>query len=626
MAVCKEYLLSLVQPSLDAIKAQHPTFSISVWGLGTAGYTVTLTKAQATWLPDGRIRIDVGGHANTPAWWAPNVSFDVGQDLQVAFTFPAFSNGFVVSVVPVGDVSASASAGGPYGDTAESFAEAQAKTQFVQARENALAQAAPLIGQAAAKMQMLGDMLLPADSAAALEYQKVTPGPDGFVIRGRILLSPRKLPRVAFRALQDGTGCTAFDCWVPGGRVTSYVWSWWRSDYPMNVVTGGFEVEHRTYADRFVLQEPALPTIPPPPAGIGGTAVTTTAGGLFVDVLADPGPPVWGQICLLVKGEHAHPVFGTPTAVDEELVLNPALACLFGAPPIPPFALDVPIDLWPFDADPPIFTPLVHIDLNGGFTPPIGPGVNVLLPGSGEAGVHTRIVHDALRASSRKDAALLVVVPASPGDAVVNRELLSVADELRREFPGVSIVSTEARSGNGEQPWRLLDAAGRWAWRHDGQADSRTLAAALDRHLVATPRLRLQLQVPMVKVGDRAPDFAVDVRSGQRTFLRRLRGRRLAVLFAPPHPEMIEPAFAPLRHDPAAREDGLLPVVVLDRNGRVDVEAVQRVLGPETVVASDPDGAIGRQYGVRVRPALVIVDLDGRISTTQVLSSLAARR
>lgn len=635
MAVSKDFILSLVQPSLDALKPLKPTFTISAYG-ATAHYTVTISTAQATWFPDGRIRIHVAGKATTPAWWAPNVSFTVGQDLKLVFHFPAFSDGVVASIVPQGEVSATASAGGPLAGTAESIAKSNAKARFVQARENAIAQAAPLIDQAMARIQLLKQVLSEIDAAATLPYDGVEPGPDGIALRGRVVLSPRKASRIEFNELGDGTGYTAFDTWVPGGRVTSFQWTWWRSDYPTNVLTGGPEVKSRTHSDRFLLQEPNLPALPyvPPPSS-GGT-VTAASANVATDVLVDPGTPVWGQVCLQVYGEHTHPVNGGLYSVSESFILQPLLACSFALPFELPTTKKIPIKLLLFDPDPPDFTPILHVDLGTGMTQPGASATKVLVvAAAGDPAADLAAVREALQASGVGRTRLLIAVTTPAGPDAISRSFATVARQLQRDHPGAILAFApdgdwtgqfDLRAGGGPA-LRFMDAGGRLAFRHDGRPDVGALAQALRQHLDSgAGPVRLRRLQPYVRPGDRAPDFALDLASGRRTYLRRLRGRPAAIAFAPPDAATFEPLAARLaRGRNADAADRANMIVVLYDGGRIDAAWVRRAVHADAAVVLDAGNAVGQSYGIQARPTLVLVDRDGRVSTTQVVPALASR-
>jgi peroxiredoxin len=625
IGVSKDYILSLIQPHLDALKASQPGFWIKVKYWGTANYTVTITKAEATWSSDGRIAIRIKGHAKTPAWWSPNVSFAVGQDLQVTVQFLPLDGGPVASVVPIGAPDPSASAGGPFSGIVESTAKNVLRERFEQARDAALAQAQPLIDQALAKTQILRELLLKIDHAAKLKWMTAAPGADGMTLRGGIALSPRKAPRIEFTELGDGSGYTAFDSWVPGGRVKDYTWTWWRSDGPIDFRTGGPKVTEKTFADRYVLQENLRSIQVPSPAEAHATAVsgTATAAPPYVVIKGnlaslspwDPDSGVislgGGQVCLNISGEHVNPVSGQMggqmVLLYAEAVMDPQLACSF-------FILDIP------EKPPKSWQPKPPCDLRK--------NVLVYTHAERETAARSELLLEAIRRAGRPDAALLLVFASRIEGERPNETQAIGVHSLTRELPQLGVVLAQ-RDGpwlrdlnlpkDESQPaWRLIDAAGRLVWQHDGAADQATLAAVLREHLMASPPLRARLVKTAVRAGDRVPDFVFDI-AGRRIALRRFRGRPLALVFAP----MDDGASSALVNRLSARvlqaEEGERTVFLVSRDLPGGPEQTQAAGRSDYIAIADPDGVIAQRYGVQVRPTVVLVDRDFRVSTVQTM-------
>src|SRR5262245_57074815 len=168
----------------------------------------------------------------------------------------------------------------------------------------------------------------------------LTSGPstnDGVLLTGKISLSQRNAPRVEFSQLSDSSGYTAFDSWVPGGRITAFDWTWWhREDYVPGQLW--IPVHDKTHVDRYVLQEGNLFGITQP----GEPPAENQAAFEETYVLA-PGPltglwsPPEGQLCLRISIERVDPVTGqmVPYA-SPQAVLKPGIACKQGTMLLPP--------------------------------------------------------------------------------------------------------------------------------------------------------------------------------------------------------------------------------------------------------------------------------------------------
>lgn len=113
-------------------------------------------------------------------------------------------------------------------------------------------------------------------------------------------------------------------------------------------------------------------------------------------------------------------------------------------------------------------------------------------------------------------------------------------------------------------------------------------------------------------VGDTAPNFAFFLADGRGSDLASLQGKPVVINFwatwcGPCRAEM--PELVALHNDNPA-------VVVLEVNVREKSEAVEEFaaeFGMNMPVILDPEGAIGRAYGVRNMPTTVFVGPDGTI-------------
>ena len=629
IAVSGGYIISLIQSHLDALKATHPTFWIKVTGLGTANYTVTFTAADANWLSDGGIHVHVAGKAKTPTVWAPNASFTVTQDLKLKVHFPAGA-GPDVSIVPIGEPDVSASMQFDFLDIAKNWAKNTAKARFAQARDAALAQAQPAIAQSMAKTQLLRDVLVRIDDAATLTWEKAAPSAAGLTLRGRIVLSPRKAPRVEFAEIGDGSGYSAFESWVPGGRIVSFYWTWWRSG-DLAPLSNEPESYAASFADRYVLQEENLPTFPVSSSpGSGGQptsgVVTPLPAGAFPasaagnPVVASDGQsagPVWGQACVAITGKYVDPKTGDMKGEWAQALMVPGLACSFaGFSPIPVVWEEFPI--------PPRI---------GGDPPPFQLHVNVLVvyaPADVEAMPEGAVLVEAIQQIERPDAGLVLLLASRLGTRGPSRELADRVQSMQRELPHVAVLLVDRDrplprgvappSADGRAGLRLVDPTGRIVWSHDGALDASALVAALRSHLVASPPPRPRLLRTTLRSGAPAPDFAFEL-EGHRVMLHRLRGRQVAVGFLPTDesPDVLLRRLSV----PPGEPDEPRPLVVLVGDGERSGRIARRPRGFDLGTAAD-DGAIARLYGIQTRPTVVLVDWDGRVSTVQTIGPAMA--
>jgi hypothetical protein len=125
----------------------------------------------------------------------------------------------------------------------------------------------------------------------------------------------------------------------------------------------------------------------------------------------------------------------------------------------------------------------------------------------------------ALRESKRDDAATAILV-------VVNRDQLAST----RYAPGVVYAEDDDHSWErafavkgAQRPLTLIAGPKREVlWRHEGDVDSRTLANALQKNLVATGPAKLNLTGSRVRIGESPPNFLFQHAEGAQVTLRKL--------------------------------------------------------------------------------------------------------
>ena len=153
--------------------------------------------------------------------------------------------------------------------------------------------------------------------------------------------------------------------------------------------------------------------------------------------------------------------------------------------------------------------------------------------------------------------------------------------------------------------------------------------AALVLFAVATVAINFQVKVRMhsdggggavasigrLKVGEPAPDFALQDLAGRRVALEEFRGKKVVVLdfwatwCAPCRAAM--PGLQALHDDLQDKGVALVSVNQSEEADRVRSFMERKKYTLTTVL--DSDGAVGRQYGVRALPTLVVIDKQGTV-------------
>ncbi len=622
IGVSKEYILSLIQPSLDALKATKPKFSITAkvgWVVtyaATATYTVVFDKAEASW-SKGKIKIDIAGHAKTPAWWAPNVkSFGVSQSL--IFQFDPLVP--LLSVTPAGQPEVGVSVNGPFSGKAEKEARPSLRNRFISERDKALAQAQPMINQALAEIGRLRKLARRIDDGADLRLSTADlEREDGIVLRGWMALSPRRMPQLDFSPLPDGQGYSAFDSWIPGGWIEKFRWSWWREEDGWILSEGGPKVKKKISADRFLVRDETLPAV--------GKA---------------PGGGVLGQLCLEIEGHRVDSSSGEIVPLTDTIELNPGIDCAFTSPLSPTiYFTEKPwIKLLLYDPDDGDWGDYFgHVSLGARLTQ-LTDRTNLLLQlmGAGDALPQLERLREGIETADRADASLMLLLLFPP--IALERgggELLEGLRNFQESLPGtIRVLASELEPASWmegfelsaedlpETAVRLLDAEGALAWRHDGPFEPDGLAEALREGLVAGEPAAAGLLRLHVGAGERAPDFSFAVEEARRMALRRFRGRPVSLAFARAGSAPSNRLLMRLDRE-CGSEDAPKVIAVIDGADEETVAAMRRELDLSLMTVADPDGRISGLYGVGFLPSLVHIDHDGTLASVRMGAGIEAR-
>jgi len=478
-AISRDYVLSEIQGQLDSLRDNYaPEFRvITEVGIGPFSgkldvtYRVRLTAATVDWvggvgLNSGAVTVKVSGEAQTGE---PdlNIGFDFTQTLSLTFD----SGSQKITVGPLGSPVVHVGAGGLLGVVLDLFARSAIEDEVKRQAERALSQF-DLEFNVADYTTGLGKQLKDLDSPQAdASLEHATFGPDGVVLGGRIWLARREDPVAAFAKTVELDGYSAFESWIPGGRIDRFEWSW---SWSAGAGSPGSDAAE----DRFLLRRPR-----------GGTR--TKFGRTLGPVEPLPGLDGTGHICLNIRGVRVDPASGDLVPVETGLQCH-----RFGygiplraQPEAPRLLLREYGDLRVPRPGPPHESTLVEV---GGVAPgETGANTLVVYSDSPWDEASTATLREGLRSCRRDDAGLLVLALFPQGlpetwAADTWEELHRLADELEAPL----LVNEDVRGAwsaalgfdpdRNELAWRLLSPSGGLSWARDGRASAEELTAALD--------------------------------------------------------------------------------------------------------------------------------------------------
>lgn len=630
IAIRRDFIIDRIQLELDAIKASfvrkfqfsHRT-NVDLGFLGdfdavrvTINYTIGLTGASAQWLggmvpvvgvvlPGGLIAITIKGHAVTskPIF---NLGFEATQLLLM--TFDASSEEFVAA--PFG--SATVNLTGAFAALAESRAKPRIQAEVAAAVKAATSAMAGQLSLKSRKDELVSQLITIDDNANAwFEHAVFTP--DGVIVRGRVVLTGRRGPTHGFAIAAGKDGYSAFESWIPGGRVDSFGWSWkWFNN--------AGDAGSANTADRFLLRRP----------GASGQGRFGVMLGLKRPL---PGLDGMGQVCLVMRGVQVHPVTGDLVPVST------ARKCKR-------FGFDVRLAAvgrvflreWvpgPRDLLGPVAESAIH-EASGADVR--GHGANTLVVRMAdmldrEAAISLR---DGLANSRRRDAGLVILILFSDGRLMQHgSEWLAEFNQLASELEAPLVVnedvhgswskalSLEASDGTvGALEWRLISPTGGVTWGHSGRIDAEDLALALDDYLFRSPAAIPAPSTRDLPLGMRLPSFAFEADMNGRLNdveamcppppFGRL-GIKTMITFVSKNSAASEAAIRKLSAE-AGSEAEMFNVVVFDGMTAEELENLPHLMPPGAMAIPDPDGTVSRRFGVRVWPSNVGVNEGGLVT------------
>lgn len=593
IAVSKEAIVGMLDGFLTqvrtAIAAQRPEF------LG-ATYSVRFSAGPTLTLEHGKITVSARVEAETSAFLLPNGFISFSQDLTLQLD-PLTQ---LITLQAIGD---------PIVDESWFISHERALGIVRSQRDAALAPASVGVQNAlAAARNSLNQALWRFDPSATAKYKSVAIRPDGVIVAGDIDTKYHYRPVVTFGETPDGTHFTAFESWIPGGRITNYHWSWvealvFKSGHG---VTFSMAYRGRTKSSdvphSFVFEKPH---------------------GVFTP----------SRICLRVDGTQINSN-GDAVAISEgRTCKNSSFEPMLT---LPPGWEKVFIAKWWPDPPPDGIlrdSILGHLDVVSTTRTPGGSGINTLVYFCDWRATERPMegVFRGLSEFPTQEAQIAVTVVLPPGGLSMTRREFErrlgpmEPSEVREgrapvvlEFAEDTLGGWADVFGSSAMPaLYLINAHGEYAWKHEGEVDPERLASALRRHTVPVEQSRSRLLSLTVQPGQPLPDaYFVDDRQ-ENIFLARFQGTSLLVCFWQIWSDACRLELRRLQELLNRAEPGSLAVIGLcpdaDPDQLRDIRERNRIT---FVLGHDKDRQIARQFGVRFWPTTVSV------SPSQIVDSV----
>ncbi len=473
VALNRDLILRLAEPALAAIRGANPTIGIHI-STGQYNpvpdfdtvYRVYTNNPALEWHPlgaSGKLKVKFSGGANTDSI-LPNMTFEVEQDMVLNF-----DGGSERLTLAAGATKVDAHVGGPFGGLAEGKAR-QAIMDIVKGiAQSAAAQAQPPLDAVISRKRELNTQLRTFDDQADTSFDSAEFTGDGMVLRGTVFLTHLRSPKPRFERASGEDAFTAFQSWIPGGRIDQFRWSWtWHE--------GGKPGTMKS-KDMFLLRRPEIRR-----SHWGGVVFDR------IETVPLPGLDGRGRICLEIRGVQTESVNGDLVPVTARTV------CTNFGFKLVVFSLKyLLLRVWPkLDFSHPVpFPELAVIDAHslGG-----SPAANTLVLSVGEKWDRgaAELLAEALEGSIRQDAGLGVLVLFADNTlAHAGQGVVAEIEEWGRRWGTPVIVNEDVNGGwtaalglpRGVEAWRLISPAGGVTWMSDGRPHARALATAFDECL-----------------------------------------------------------------------------------------------------------------------------------------------
>jgi peroxiredoxin len=571
VAVSKEYVIGLID--IEAIRAainSYPPFQI----LGVTVHLSVTSAPPPTFQSGG---IEISGEVAALAGQLRLGSISFKQLITLFFTSPQ-----TVSLVRRGDPDVNQ----PF-FMSHDYAVSIVRTQI----DNALIAITPSVRQVFtdARNKLLQG-LNTFDRFASVSFTDIEITPDGVIVRGDIGTAARGPPVVDIAETNQSTAFTAFESWIPAGRIDRFIWSWveHRRDTVLEGVEKSFTDEHR-----FIFPKPA-------------------------------GAPQLGQICLRIEGIQTLPggqevnVAGGTTCHLPEPVIAMDFPSWFGPVTLP---------IWqPGLADSTVLKNAIaaHVSVQANVPGKEPLSRNVLLYFPDWRSERPLDTLNAALAKVKDTSALMVIVVLPAG--TFDRSRREIESKLPRSGERRVLVQfTEDDEGGWTHTFAvtkrpsvyLINAKREFVWKQEGDPDPAELAAAIDQHLVPTSEPRFRPLRLTVSHGDPAPDIQFETDAGDQFALHRFRGREVLMNFWQSWSAPCLTELGRLQRLHAAGGKAPFIVAFHGGNNRDALEEIRRRLGLSFALVQDSQQRVAQQYGVRCWPTTITVDADGRAEHIQ---------
>jgi hypothetical protein len=612
VAVSEEAIMGLLEAHVGEIKAFSQTYTVTltltipdpIFGDHSVSvstvYRASVSSATATWDPHGSfalIKEHATGRAHTDSV-APDVDFTVDQAFQL--DFDQGNEQLRLTALTPGVSLSGALPQGVLNDIATKIRNA------VKSRADAAVNdAQPALEKLAAGSGDLAKQLATIDDQVDAHFDDATFILSGLIMWGWISVADRRRPSVSFTRI-DPDDISAFQSWIPGGRIDRLEWSWtWFNQ--------SHDPGQASFSDRYVLQRLRGEqgrfrafTGTPVPGLDGAGRVCLTVYGVAVDsATGDLVSARAGPVCV-------------PYSVNE--ILAPDGVRLFlrelaGTPRAGSRPRSVEAGL-------------VEVTTRGW---PTGPGVNTLIlyVDEGWSDDDARALVGGVDECRRSDAGLLVLVLFRDGwltssDALGSARLREVATSLgapmlvNEDVHGGWSNAFLIPTGTGQPAWRLLTPNGGVVWAHDGPLAPKQLAEALDHGMYPSPLAwPLEMHAGLKQ--------ALFTPAGLGTLFDSLHPARrhcppLGAIRPVDAPSVMSAVFFIRKNSPSSAEElrrlraeldgrGDHPGVAIVVDGADSAEAsrLHETLGQGITVVADPDGALAGSVGVRFWPTRVVI-------------------
>jgi peroxiredoxin len=591
VAVSKEYVMTIFQPTLDRLRQIQGNFTVKVWPM-SANYHYSVTNAELQF-NDGSIDLIVKAKATTDHW----NSLVFSDYNNIVITQRLILHLFL-GVLIIDDDELTISGAGRGTDTVRTVVT-NARGQILPETQNALNR------ELSPAKTRLDNALGSFDSSASASFRAgsstdagssisgaIAITPDGVIVRGDIGGAARPAAVIAIAETEQRQAFTALQSWIPAGRIDRLTWSWVEFGQhfsPWGGFTKSFTDEHR-----FIFPKP--------------TGITELS-----------------SICLRIEGAQTLPNGQEVAAAGGTTCHIPEVEVVMDVPSwwepvtVPVWLPDLPEDVLLKDAI------AGHISVQTDTPRKDELTQNALVWFADLRAPHPLGgLEDALARVERPNATLRVIVVVPPGAFDNRRKELETKLALAREHASTRLHVTEDAEGGWTRTFGatklpsiyLINARRQFVWKHEGAPDPALLAAALNEHLLPAPSPRARPLRLAASIGDRAPDvFFHDGASGSA--LHRLRGQPVLLNF---WQSWSAPCLKELRRLQGLHEqrEGA-PFIVAFHGGKDTkaLDAIRKQLGLSFALVQDTDQEVARRYGVRCWPTTIRISADGRVEHIQ---------